>query len=327
MADVEGTLRSWLGGPIGHVHMRPNLAESEQHTDENIRFTVDGFLAYLQRFSGVTASAVTDTDHPYSDSEGKLITSRIRPATLESIRQEVSAIQLARARELHAHPERTGHVYTGVEADIVGPDGRLIITDDVLGQLDLVICSLHYTLYSNATALKDRAERLSMAEIIGAYTQAVSNPHIDVLGHPTREIGRSNKNIENLPLWLPLLDLMKEKGVAFELNLAHMNSLGQDAELERAVTAEAAKRGLPLFIGFDLHDLKELGLPSSTGTIEPATMRTEFEANRDQLHLQLMLKLMRLIRSLEQIGIAPENVVNSSDERFRAWLAARPTSA
>ena len=60
----------------------------------------------------------------------------------------------------------------GIEVDIL-EDGSLDLPDEVLGLLDVVIASPHVKLRQDAAAMTDRMLR------------AVSNPHVDVVGHPT----------------------------------------------------------------------------------------------------------------------------------------------
>ena len=60
----------------------------------------------------------------------------------------------------------------GIEVDIL-EDGSLDLPDDVLGLLDVVIASPHVKLRQEAPAMTERMLR------------AVSNPHVDVVGHPT----------------------------------------------------------------------------------------------------------------------------------------------
>jgi putative hydrolase len=60
----------------------------------------------------------------------------------------------------------------GIEVDIL-EDGALDLPDEVLALLDVVIASPHVKLRQEAPAMTERMLR------------AVSNPHIDVVGHPT----------------------------------------------------------------------------------------------------------------------------------------------
>jgi len=63
-------------------------------------------------------------------------------------------------------------ILTGIEVDIL-EDGSLDQTEDLLGQLDLVVASVHSKL------------RMPGAEMTPRMITAISNPHVDVLGHCT----------------------------------------------------------------------------------------------------------------------------------------------
>ncbi|HEY3942679.1 MAG TPA: PHP domain-containing protein [Acidimicrobiales bacterium] len=64
---------------------------------------------------------------------------------------------------------------TGIEVDVL-EDGRLDQTDDLLGELDLVVASAHSKLRMDAEAMTRR------------LVAAVESPHTDVLGHCTGRI-------------------------------------------------------------------------------------------------------------------------------------------
>ena len=69
-------------------------------------------------------------------------------------------------------------ILTGIEVDIL-EDGSLDHDDEVLGQLDVVVASVHSKL---------RMERQPMTE---RMVRAVASPHVDILGHCTgRMIGK-----------------------------------------------------------------------------------------------------------------------------------------
>ncbi len=63
-------------------------------------------------------------------------------------------------------------ILIGSEVDIL-PDGSLDYPDDVLGTLDIVIGSVHSRF------------RMSQEEMTRRVIEAMENPHLDVLGHPT----------------------------------------------------------------------------------------------------------------------------------------------
>jgi putative hydrolase len=70
-------------------------------------------------------------------------------------------------------------ILTGIEVDIL-EDGTLDQRDDLLGQLDMVVASVHSQL------------RMPAPEMTRRMVTAISSPHVDVLGHCTgrRVLGR-----------------------------------------------------------------------------------------------------------------------------------------
>ena len=63
-------------------------------------------------------------------------------------------------------------ILTGMEVDIL-EDGSLDLTSDVLGQLDVVVASVHSKL------------RMPSHEMTPRMVAAIANPHMDILGHCT----------------------------------------------------------------------------------------------------------------------------------------------
>lgn len=70
-------------------------------------------------------------------------------------------------------------ILTGMEVDIL-PDGNLDLPEDVLGELDIVVASVHSELRMDPRAMTERMVR------------AIASPHVDILGHCTgrRIVGR-----------------------------------------------------------------------------------------------------------------------------------------
>jgi putative hydrolase len=71
-------------------------------------------------------------------------------------------------------------ILTGIEVDIL-TDGSLDQRDDLLGQLDMVVASVHSEL------------RMPAPQMTSRMVTAIASPHVDVLGHCTgrRVLGRS----------------------------------------------------------------------------------------------------------------------------------------
>ena len=70
------------------------------------------------------------------------------------------------------HGTRRFRLLAGSEVNIL-PDGSLDYADDVLEQLDWVVASVHTSF------------RISKREMTDRVVEAVRNPHVDCLGHPT----------------------------------------------------------------------------------------------------------------------------------------------
>ena len=124
-------------------------------------------------------------------------------------------------------------VLSGSEVDILS-DGQMDFPDDVLAKLDVVVASVH------------TGFRMTEDEATARVVRAVSNPHVDVLGHPT---GRLLLRREGYPLdHLAVLDACAEHGVAVELN-ANPWRLDVDWRFVRAAT----DRGVLVSINPDAH--------------------------------------------------------------------------
>jgi len=127
----------------------------------------------------------------------------------------------------------------GVEADILA-DGRLDYEDDVLGQLDFVIGSIHSRF------------NLSGGEMTARVLAALDNPYLAILGHPT---GRLLLSRDAYAIDLEaVFARAAERGVAIEIN-ADPHRL----DLDWRVLRSARAHGVMISIGSDAHNLAGLG--------------------------------------------------------------------
>ena len=96
---------------------------------------------------------------------------------------------LDRNREIQALNDKlkqAGKQFTilkGCEANILN-DGGIDITDEVLAQMDYVIAGIH----SNF--------RMPRAEMMTRLKKAMSNPHVDIISHPTGRILKRREDYE-----------------------------------------------------------------------------------------------------------------------------------
>ena len=130
-------------------------------------------------------------------------------------------------------------VLAGIECDIRA-DGTMDLADDCLAQLDIVIASIH------------SAFNLDEAQMTDRLLRAISNPYVDVIGHPT---GRLILKRDGYRIDLErILSAAAEAGVAVEIN-SQVDRLDLDDAKARAAKA----RGVKIVIDSDAHSPVGLG--------------------------------------------------------------------
>ena len=156
-------------------------------------------------------------------------------------------------------------IFAGSEVDIL-TDGSMDYPNEVLSQLDLVVASVH------------TGFRMSVDEATARLVAAVSNPFVDVLGHPT---GRLLLRRQGYPIDPEaVLDACAKHDVAVELN-ANPWRLDVDWTFLRAAT----ERGVLVSINPDAHAMDGLddtrwGVASAQkGGLTPAQSLTSKTAN------------------------------------------------
>jgi DNA polymerase (family X) len=121
-------------------------------------------------------------------------------------------------------------------------DGTLDYPDEFLATLDIVVASLH-------TSLRQPREKITQR-----LMNAVRNPHVDIIGHPTgREIMPEREGAD-----LDMEAILKaaaESGVAMEIN-AHPSRL----DLDDAFARRAKELGVLLSINTDAHSEGDLDM-------------------------------------------------------------------
>ncbi|HEY5988873.1 MAG TPA: PHP domain-containing protein, partial [Streptosporangiaceae bacterium] len=113
-------------------------------------------------------------------------------------------------------------ILTGIEVDILD-DGDLDQTDDLLGRLDVVVASVHSHLRMPADHMTPR------------MVAAVSNPHVDVLGHCTGRMIVGRGRPESVFDPETVFAACRDHGVAVEINCRPERQDPPDALLRIAV--------------------------------------------------------------------------------------------
>jgi DNA polymerase (family 10) len=126
----------------------------------------------------------------------------------------------------------------GIEVDIL-KDGRLDLDDDVLAQLDVVVCSVHSYMNLDRAAMTDR------------LLAAIENPYTQIIAHPTgRLLLRRDPFAFDMEA---VLDAARKHGVAMECN-----SYPDRLDLKETHLRMARERGVKIVISTDAHTTAHL---------------------------------------------------------------------
>jgi DNA polymerase (family X) len=151
--------------------------------------------------------------------------------TVERLRAQLAAIRALQ-------PRYRIRILAGCECDILA-DGTMDFPDEVLGELDVVVGSVHSRF------------RQSREEMTARIVRALANPHVDILGHPTgRLIGSREPYDVDLEA---VFAAARAHGKAIEIN-----SSPDRLDLHDTHARRAAELGILLAISTDTHYLSEL---------------------------------------------------------------------
>jgi DNA polymerase (family 10) len=146
----------------------------------------------------------------------------------------------AHIKKLHAADEKgLGiRVLAGSEVDIL-KDGSLDYSDEILAQLDVVVCSIHSYFNLDRAAMTDR------------MLAAIENPYTQIIGHPT---GRLLLKREGVDYDMEkVLDACAKHGVAMECN-----SYPDRLDLKDVYLRMCKERGVRVVISTDSHTAANL---------------------------------------------------------------------
>jgi DNA polymerase (family 10) len=148
--------------------------------------------------------------------------------------------QQGEVRQVDAEMGPDFRVFHGVEMDIRA-DGELDYPDDVLAKLDFVVASLHYSL------------RQDRAQITKRLLNAISNPHVDLIGHPRGQYIPDREPVD--ADMDAVFAAAAQHGTALEIN-ANPRRLDLEAQYAR----RAVELGIPLAINTDAHSADQMDL-------------------------------------------------------------------
>ncbi len=162
-------------------------------------------------------------------------------------------------------------VLAGIECNI-NPDGNLDIANKVLGDLDVVVASVHSGLDMPRTEMTKR------------LVAALHNEQVDILGHPTGRIIQEREPVQaDLPA---IFDAAAGQGISLEINAAPFR-----LDLSDTNCRMARKHGARFSIGSDAKVKEDLGCME----LGIATARRGWLESQDiinTLHLRDLLTLL-----------------------------------
>jgi len=148
----------------------------------------------------------------------------------------------AHIKEIHkASDKGLGiRVLAGAEVDIM-KDGSLDYSDELLAQLDVVVCSIHSYFNLERTAMTDR------------MLAAIENPYTQIIGHPTGRVLLRRDPIDYD--MEKILEACAKHGVAMECN-----SYPDRLDLKDVYLRMCKDRGVKVVISTDSHNAGNLAL-------------------------------------------------------------------
>ena len=364
-------LREWLK-VIAHTHSK--LSGPEILTEKDLKNYQDGQLT-TKKLAEILAALgekggffLVDSDHAAhslpeyhpklfpSENENQLRERRRQAFQRENLpktKDFLSKVILKRAEAIKALQERNpslkGRIFTGVEVDILGPDGELDIEDEALRQLDYVGASLHPDEWKDTTGKDPTVE-----ELLNVYMILASHPAVDVINHPIREISEEEwyeGGSQYFEKWREICQALARNGKAIEINLRDLIDPQREEQnrLYLNLIQEAKKAGVRFVLGTDFHRIEQYLQEGegrekleelAKGDIFFEDQGEEFEEEIDKVLKEVFAKgegafglpknfvklarpIYRAIRRLTEIGITPDDILNGDEERFRWWINLR----
>ncbi len=253
LREDHGEIQAALKGELPQlIRVEDIRAELHSHT-----LWSDGRLSIRQMAQaafnrGLRVLAITD----HSTSLG--VAGGLSIADLQAQRAEIQQVQAEFGDSIR--------LLQGCEVEIRA-DGALDFPDDILAGLDIVIAALHTGLRQSRSQVTERA------------LNAIRNPHVDILAHPT---GRMIPNREGADLDMDaLFQAAAEHHVALEIN-AHPSRL----DLDDINARRAVQSGILLAIDTDAHSDSDLAMlqfgvaTARRGWVEPPSVINTWDTER-----------------------------------------------
>jgi DNA polymerase (family 10) len=229
-------------------HLPPLIQQSDIRADLHMHTSAsDGKLSVLEmaqlaKSRGLTHIVITDHSRSLGVANGLSI------ERLLTQREEIQAANAQMKDEIL--------ILHGTEMEIKA-DGTLDYPDEILAQLDVVIASLHVSL------------RQPRQEITARLINAISNPHVDIIGHPRGQIilSRDPADLD--------MDAVFEAALRYDTAL-EINANPARLDLDAPLARLAAEQGIKISINTDSHSAEDFEvLRYGIGTARRAWLSAE----------------------------------------------------
>ena len=240
---VAGKTEAEIYAALSLLEIPPELREGRGEIDAADRRALPDLIR-REDIRGDLHSHTTETDGR-DDIETMAVAAREAGLQYLAITDHSKSLAMANGLDEHralAHAKRVREIgsrldgmtlLAGIECDI-RPDGSMDLADDCLAELDLVIGSVHSAFNLDESQMTERILR------------AISNPYVDIIGHPT---GRALLRRDPYKLDMSkIIAAAAAAGVALEINAqAHRLDLSD-------VNARAARDGgVKIVVSTDAH--------------------------------------------------------------------------
>ena len=246
--QIAGKTEDEVYRSVGLSYIEPELRESRGEIEAATKNALP-HLIELKDIKGDLQSHTKATDGKFSLEEMAEAAHR-RGYEYLAITDHSKRVYMAKGLDAHSLAKQIGEIeklngkwkmfrlLQSSEVDIL-EDGSLDLPDDILKELDLVVCSIHY----NFNLSKERqTERI---------LRAMDNRHFNILAHPTgRRIGKREPYEIDLRR---ILEAAKQNGCCVELN-----AQPERLDLTDIHVRIAKEMGVKIAISTDAHSIMDL---------------------------------------------------------------------
>ena len=276
-------------GVLAHVHTR--LSNFPIHIESNL--TV-GWLVRTLQAAGLAGSAGAPLNYVLLTEH---VSNPARPKSLGHYSPRLKSL----VKQSRPGDERGVTLLYGYEVSML-PTGGIDLPRELLDSRPVVIASRH--------RLPTASEK-DPDSIMRLFAQACSNPHIRVLGHPTRNI----EDVQGVD-WARVFDEAAKSGTAIEINF----NIFPDPEKELARFAywqdwlhKLGKSKAQVFMGNDLHTRKQVK------RLIAGWAKSRARPGRGDI--------VTCLQSVSAAGISSGRVVTANPLKLQRWAAIDKSAA